>query len=142
MFSYHKWNDFKRSFRLDTTEASEVQRSFISGTMYMLLDIMSLSKVTNPLVAYETRINILKIVILATASSSLFQSYPNQNSTNACDKYVEEILFTGGLNTIIEIILECRTLEVSAGSRHASDTDDDIVKEHVQYIFPGQQAFR
>ena len=52
--------------------------------------------------------NILKIIILATASSSLFQSYPNLKNTDN----TEEILFTGGLNTIIEIILECRTLEV------------------------------
>ena len=135
MFSYHKWNDFKRIFRFDTTEALEVQHGFICGIMYILIDVMSLAKVTKPLVAYEIRINILKIIILATASSSLFQSYPNLKNTNTCDKYVEEILFTGGLNTIIEIILECRTLEVSAGSRHASDTDDDTVKENVHIYF-------
>ena len=94
-----------------------------------------LSKFTSPLVACEIRTCVAKIIILASASSSLFQSYADTELRCLSHKYAEEIVFAGGFHVLIELILDNRTLELSTIEINYDEILNEEIKDNLQLYF-------
>eukprot|EP00942_MAST-04A_sp_MAST-4A-sp1_P000435 g435.t1 len=133
--SCHKWDDFKRVFKHDVKGAFPCGDTFISGFMHSIVEIMKLSKFTSPLVACEIRTCVAKIIILASASSSLFQSYADIELRCLSHKYAEEIVFAGGFHVLIELILDNRTLELSTIEINYDEILNEEIKDNLQLYF-------